>query len=186
MTLALRKARFAAMHATARLAMIAASGARLLPIYEQRWVGDHAPAVARAIELGWASATGAAIDPDEAQTVERHVAEQVAFLREEDIAILADPVTIALRVIEAVRAESDEASVLAAARAIGNHLSVGRSIDTATAHAPRVETADAEERRWIDAAFALAESQPVSRALFDALGPPSWWPAYEASPTPLV
>ena len=47
----------------ARTALVAECGVRTISVYEQFWIGAHYESVGRSVEIGWAFATGANVDP---------------------------------------------------------------------------------------------------------------------------
>ena len=173
-----------------RVALLAAIGERMFPIYEKHWVGDHAVEVSRTIEQGWRRATGLDVPAADLVASRTQLQALVEFYNEESIGILAQCTTLALRLVQCLEASTEEEAVLAAARGTGNHLSAATLADRAIhdAKAPGFP-AEAEEQAWQARALERLETwrAPIERHMFSDLGPlpPAWWPAYEAARHPI-
>jgi hypothetical protein len=178
-----RQARVARATPQARTALLSASAERVLPVYEEYWVGDYSPAVARSVEIGWASALGEPVNADELKSCIAEVQDLVTYYYEEATRheVLATAVTVVLRLLQSITPD-EEASVLATARGIGSAVEAARAAEwTANWDTPepvRTERAADEERAWQEAALARIETWtgPLTRTMFDDLGakPPAW------------
>lgn len=108
--------RLLAVHRPARVALLAASGERIFPIYEAYWVGDYEAEVLRTVEYGWTSACGGSVSPADLSSSQRKLAELVTYYNEEDIGILACCATLALRIVQCIVGTTEDDSALDAAR----------------------------------------------------------------------
>jgi hypothetical protein len=178
-----RKARVARASPRARSALLSASAERVLPIYEEYWVGDYYPSVARSVEIGWASALGEPVDAAELRICLDEVQDLVTYYYEEATRheVLATAVTAVLRLLQSITPD-EEASVLATARGIASAVEAAKSAEWManwdTPESERTEVAADEERAWQEAALSRIESWtgPVTRNMFDDLGAksPAW------------
>jgi len=167
-----------------RTALAAKCGERVLPIYEEYWVGDYYPAVGRSIEIGWDYACGAAVDETELRTCLDHVRDLVSYYHDEKTNndLLAPTVTVVLRVLQSVTPD-EEASCLAVARSVLTSVDTAMSAEVManwyTPSPARKELAAAEEKAWQQAALSLISGWEggVTRTMFDSLGalPPEWF-----------
>src|SRR5688572_5549868 len=101
----------------ARTALAAECGDRVLPVYEESWVGTYFPEVSRSVELGWTYAVGGTVDPAEVERCRAEVQRILDYYLDEGMEYLAAPVTVALRVLESMSPDTDESS-LAVARSL--------------------------------------------------------------------
>jgi hypothetical protein len=167
----------------ARSALVSECAERVYPIYEEMWWGSFYVAVRRAIEMGWNFGCGLPIDAALKGRYLEHVQDAVTFYREEatEDALLANPVTVALRVLESM-VEDEEQSCLAVARGLLSTLNSAKVAEAmADRHTPRddnMKRAVAEEEAWQEAALTLIDGwQGVAkRDMFDGIGekPPDW------------
>jgi hypothetical protein len=167
----------------ARTALLCACGERVLPIYEEYWVGSYFTAVGRSIELGWSYACGGKVDDQEMQFCLDGVQDLVSYYYEEQtrIGVLAATVTVVLRVLESISAD-EGASCLAVARGLcstihaANHAEAMANSDTPKPARTRV--AESEEKAWQEAALSLIDGWKGvgTRTMFDSLEgkPPRW------------
>jgi hypothetical protein len=171
-------------HRLARIALLAACGERMFPIYESYWVGDYAPDVSRTVECGWTCACGGSVRPDDLRLAHGKITGLVDYYNEEDVSILACCTTLALRIVQCIDAATDDDSALAAARGCSEALFVARLADHAIhgAKAPGFP-AEAEEREWQEKALLRSEAWQglANRDMYRDLGalPPLWSPAYQ-------
>jgi hypothetical protein len=174
-----RAARAGSATRQVRTGLLAECGARVRPVYEEYWVGTHTEAVGRAVELGWAYATGgstAGVD-----TCLAELRDLLSFYYEdEEIPLLAKTVTVVVRILESIVAETDDDARTAFGRGL---LSTVEVASRAEKHAnrgtpPATRVAADEETAWQDAALALIHDRtaPITPGFFDALGPkpPRW------------
>lgn len=168
----------------ARVALLAACGERVFPIYEAYWVGDYTPDVSRTVEQGWIYACGGMISPEDVRCSLEGLLALVTYYNEEDIGILSCCATLALRIVQCIDAPTDDESSLAAARGCHTEIYAAILADHAIheAKAPGFP-AEAEERGWLEKAIQRTETwQGVARRdMYSDLGqiPPKWWPAYQ-------
>ncbi len=177
------KARVARAGPQARTALLSASAERVLPVYEEYWVGDYSPAVARSVEIGWAYALGGDGNAAESRTCIAEVQDLVTYYYEDATRheILAHAVTVVLRLLQSI-CPDEEASVLATARGVSSTIDTAKSAermaDWDTPTEARTKVAANEERAWQEAALARIETWtgPITRTMFDDLGakPPAW------------
>jgi hypothetical protein len=166
----------------ARTALVAECGVRTVPVYEQCWIGAHYESVNRSIEIGWAFATGANVDPGEVQACLAELQYVVAFYHEEGNAVLANAVTVSLRILQSL-SMNDEESLLAVARGLTTTVDVAQAAETMANRglpsARKQGIAIAEEQAWRERAIAVAVGwQGVAdRSMFDAIAakPPLWF-----------
>ena len=179
--------RLAQLSPLALTAVAAACAERVNPVYEKYWVGDHVREVREAIDYAWECCAGAAPDPVRAQHLEDFVRDQVEFLNEEGITILASSATVSLRVLETLNPKADQK--LGAQRACGSSLYVAQMAADLSGTVNE-ETAEDEEVTWQDRAINLVRTGqgPWTPQLFRELGPdpPNWWRAYDAGPEHLI
>jgi hypothetical protein len=167
----------------ARTALVSECAERVYPIYEEMWWGSFYVAVRRAIEMGWNFGCGLPIDAALKGRYLEHVQDAVTFYREEatEDALLANPVTVALRVLESM-VEDEEQSCLAVARGLLSTLNSAKVAEAmADRHTPRddnMKRAVAEEEAWQEAALTLIDgwNGVAKRNMFDGIGekPPDW------------
>lgn len=81
----------------ARTALVAQCAARVLPVYEEYWVGTYSGSVGRAVQIGWLVACGTPADSAEIRTCLAELEDVVSFYHEEGIGVLANATTVALR-----------------------------------------------------------------------------------------
>ena len=113
----------------ARTALVAECGVRTVPVNEQCWIGTHYESVGRSVEIGWAFAAGAYVDPGEVQACLAEVQDVVAFYHEEGNAVLANAVTVSLRILQSL-SMNDEESLLAVARGLTTTADVAQAAGT--------------------------------------------------------
>jgi hypothetical protein len=163
----------------ARTALVSECAERVYPLYEEMWWGSYYVAVRRAIEMGWNFACGLPIDAELKARYLEHVLDAVTFFREDTTqdSLLANPLTVALRVLQSM-VEDEEESCLAVARGLGSTLSSAQSAGHTPGDDDTSARAMAEEEAWQEAALARIDGwQGVAkRDMFDAIGekPPEW------------
>jgi phage-related tail protein len=133
--------------------------------------------------MGWNFGCGLPIDAALKGRCLEQVLDAVTFYCEEatEDALLANPVTVALRVLESM-VEDEEQSCLAVARGLLSTLSSAKLAEKrADRHTPRednMKRAVAEEEAWQDAALSLIDGWKgvAIRDMFDPVGekPPDW------------
>ena len=168
------------------LALASVSGERVISIYENFWVGEHTKAPSLAIDLGWRTACdGEAVPPGDTEWMIRELRELFEFYNEAGIGILAAAVTVALRVAQALAAESDAETALAASRASSSAVHAAVLADGFIAgldpRRPRPGIAELEERAFQSSAIErIAGRSSVVRDMFSDLGPtpPKWFATY--------
>jgi hypothetical protein len=176
------------MDSRARLALAAECGERVVPVYEEYWVGDQYPEVRRCVELGWQAACGSPPDQTEVTRCRDAAREILEFYLEEGYSILAAAVTVAVRIAECIEAPDAETSGLCVARALESALHTAILADNLlNGGKPDPGGASAtEEQEWQDKALAIAqsESRTIARDMFEPAGPrpPAWWSTYRAGP----
>lgn len=166
----------------ARTALVAECGVRAIPVYEQYWIGTHYESVGRSVEIGWAFATGSNVDPGEVQNCLAEVQDVAAFYHEEGIAVLANAVTVGLRILQSLSV-NDEESLLAVARGLTTAADVAQAAETMANRgdpsAKKQGAAIAEEQAWREQAIAVAVGWQglADRRMFDAVAakPPLWF-----------
>jgi hypothetical protein len=183
------KARASKANPQARTAFLSACAERVLPIYEDYWVGDYYPSVARSVEIGWTYALGADVNAEELRTCLDEVQDLVTYYHEEPTRheILAAAVTVVLRMLQSITPD-EEASIIATARGISSTIDTAKSAEWManwdTPEPARTKVAADEERKWQEAAIARIENWtgPVTRTMFDDLGakPPAWLTDWKA------
>ena len=163
----------------ARTALVSECAERVYPLYEEMWRGSYYVAVRRGIEMGWNFACRLPIDEELKVRYLKHVLDAVTFFREDATRddLLADPLTVALRVLQSI-VEDEEDSCLAVARGLGSTVSSAQSAGDAPSNDDNAKLALAEEEAWQEEAFTLIDGwQGVAkRDMFDAIGekPPDW------------
>lgn len=177
------RARAARATLQARIALLSASAERILPVYEEYWVGDYCPAVARSVEIGWAYATDATMNGEELQKCLNEVQDLVTYYYEDATRneVLATAVTVVLRLLQSITPDA-ESSILATARGIGSAIEAAKNAEWManwdTPKAEQTEVAADEERAWQEASLSRIESWtgPITWAMFDDLGSktPAW------------
>lgn len=180
----LLKVRAARASPHSRTALLSECGVRVLPVYEEYWVGDHSVSVARSIEIGWAYALGIHVDAGELQSCLENVQDLVTYYYEDATRneVLASTVTVVLRLLQSITLDR-EVSVLATARGIASTIDTAKCAEAmANWNVPREAqlnvAGDDQERAWQQAALARIESWTgaENRSMFDDLGakPPAW------------
>jgi hypothetical protein len=165
----------------ARIALVAECGDRVLPVYEEYWVGTYYPEVGHSIEIGWSYASGAKVEVSEIQSCLLRVEDLVDFYYEEGIELLASTVTVVLRVLESM-SPIEEESCLAVARGLVYAVDTANQAEAmANQNTPslsRTKVARAEEKGWQNQALDLINGWQgfATRNMFDSLGekPPRW------------
>lgn len=166
----------------ARTALVTACGVRTVPVYEQCWIGTYYESVGRSVEIGWSFATGADVDPGEVRACLAEVQDVVAFYHEEGNAVLANAVTVSLRILQSLSMNNEE-SLLAVARGLTTTADVAQAVETmANRGHPsgrQQGIAIAEEQAWRERAIAVVVGwQGVAdQSMFDAIAaePPMWF-----------
>jgi hypothetical protein len=165
-----------------RTALAAECGSRVLPVYEEYWVGTYADSIPRSVEIAWAYACGTPFDRAEVQGCLIEVTDVVAFYREEGNDILSNATTVVLRVLQCLDSDDDE-SLRAVGRAMVSVLNTAQSAESmanrGTPTEPKKKFAVAEEEAWQDRAVTIARGWTggvAQRTMFDAAGakPPAW------------
>lgn len=169
----------------ARVAFATACAARTVRVFEEYWEGDHSEAPSRALECGWAFATGTPVDAA-LEAYRSEIARFIRYYHEEGLGNLASALTSVLRVIECITAANDLDSATASTRAAASALDVASRVDgfllgrPAHGKGPTLE----EERRWQSATLQELRESSSDRAQValqlraSTLTPPPWWPAY--------
>jgi hypothetical protein len=165
----------------ARTGLLCACGERVLPIYEEYWIGSYFTAVGRSIELGWSYACGGKVDEEEMRFCLDGMQDLVAYYNDEGIDVLARTVTIVLRVLQSISPD-EAASCLAVARGINSTIDTANNAEAManwdTPKPARTKVAGAEEKAWQEAALSLIDgwNGVGTRAMFDSLEgkPPRW------------
>lgn len=176
-------ARAARLKPPLRTALLSECASRVLPVYEEYWVGDYYPSVSRSVELGWEFATGVETRAAELQTCTDEIQDLVTYYYEDATRneVLASVVTIVLRLLHSITPD-EAASCLAFARGLSSGIDAARNAEwMANWDTPREEQTDVarvEEHAWQAAALARIENwhDVVRRTMFDDLGlkPPAW------------
>lgn len=164
-----------------RTALLVECGARVLPIYEEYWVGTYDSEVGRSIEIGWDYALGNIVDKSEFQNCLKELDDIAAFYYEEDINILAKSVTVVLSVLQSMFVDEDS-SCLALIKGLDSTIDAANSAeamaDRETPVSSRKNIAVLEEETWQEKAISLAENWNgvATLNMFDSLGnnPPNW------------
>lgn len=164
-----------------RTALAAECGSRVLPVYEEYWVGDYFESVKQSVDMAWAFACGTPFDPAELERCLAELADVVAFYNEEGIDVLSNATTVVLRVLQCL-ADDEEESLRAVGRAMVSTLGTAQSAESmanrGTPAEPKKKVAMAEEEAWQDRAIAIARSwtDPCTRTMFDGAGakPADW------------
>jgi hypothetical protein len=165
----------------ARIALVAECGDRVLPVYEEYWVGTYYPEVGHSIEIGWSCACGAKVDASEIQSCLVKVEDLVDFYYEEGIEVLASTVTVALRVLQSMSPDEEE-SCLAVARGLVYAVDTANRAEAmanrSTPNPSRTKVAREEEKVWQNQALLRINGWQgfATRTMFDTLGdkPPRW------------
>lgn len=184
-----RKRRFSSISPTIRLAFLASSAERIMPIYDKFWVGDYHPELSQTIELAWQTVEGGSVDVASARRCS-DVAKQLADLYAEDsLAPLAEAAGIAAYIMDMLQQTDQDDVALAAPRGYASVLTAGDAVDGVLAqNGIAAPSAKSEEEAWLDAAVVRAETwtQPAVRDMFRDLGsfPPSWWAVYSTVKRP--
>lgn len=166
----------------ARTALVAACGVRTLPIYEHFWSGTYYESVGRSVEIGWSFATGENVDPGEVRACLAELQDAVAFNYEEENTVLANAVTVSLRILQSL-SMNDEESILAVARGLTTTADVAQAAETmanrGNPSGRKLGIAIAEEQAWRERAIAVAVGWQgvASRSMFDTIAaePPMWF-----------
>ncbi|WP_394849803.1 hypothetical protein LZC95_20390 [Pendulispora brunnea] len=163
-----------------RVALAAAVGDRVLPVFEEYWREPPADEIPRTLELVWAHACGEAVDKGEFAACVQEVEETVEFLEGEQVTVATEAAVVIQRAAEATNSDEGEA-VLAVARALVMALDAAEFAEgMANRQTPnaRTEAALAEEKAWQDAALVLIVGWRgvPNRRMFDSIGsrPPKW------------
>lgn len=176
------------MGSRAGLALAAECGERVVPVYEQYWVGDLYPEVRRCVELGWEAALGSPADQTEVANCRDAAREILGFYHEEGYSILAAAVAVAAHIVGCIEARDADTRGLCVARALESALHTAILADNLlNGGKPNPEGPSAtEEEEWQEKALTLArsESSTIARDMFEPAGPrpPAWWSTYRAGP----
>lgn len=165
-----------------RTALVAECGMRVVSVYEQFWIGAYYESVGRAVEIGWAFATGANVDPGEVQVCMAELQDVAAFYHEEGNTVLANTVTVSLRILQSL-SMNDEESLMAVARGLTTTADVAQAAETMANQdrpaATKQGIAIAEEQAWRERAIVVAVGWQgvANRFMFDAIAakPPLWF-----------
>jgi len=166
---------------SARTALVAQCGSRVLPIYEEYWTGVYSDHVKRGVGLIWQAATHGIVEVGDVEHVRAGLEDLSTYYRTEGADLLNDVVTVVLRGVTALSADPSEA-VLATAQTLLAGLAVAHRAETMANRAafPNAGRNDAvmEEQDWQAKAtkIAVAWHGPAERTMFAAAGPvaPAW------------
>lgn len=166
---------------SARTALVAECGSRVLPIYEEYWTGVYSDRVKRGVAMVWQAASGAEVDLDAAEQIRSALEDLVTYYRTEGAELLGDVVTVVLRAVTALSPDPSEA-VLATAQTLLAGLAVAQRAEIMANRAafPNATRNDAvlEEQDWQAKATRIAVqwTGPADRSMFTAAGParPGW------------
>ena len=165
----------------AQIALIAETGDRVQPVYQEYMIGTHSDAIARSVEIGWSYACGGVVDDSEVRALITELDDVIEFYGDEGIDVLQSTVMVTLRILQALSPNEDESN-----RAVGRGLVSARDVaqyaEAMTQQRipknSRLESASREEEAWQDAALRLIDGwQNVANgAMFEPLGnnPPAW------------
>ncbi|HHH31693.1 MAG TPA: hypothetical protein ENK57_25550 [Polyangiaceae bacterium] len=171
----------------ARLALAAACGQRVVPVFDEYWVEDHTPMARRAVEYAWAIACDELRGDTDLRQYQVELLDFIECYQRKRTRILASSVTA---IVQTITAAAEENAALAVARACGAARDVASSVDVIVDGHRQTRRDDwgrgqREERDWQEAALGVvAQGGEISREMFRDCGPmpPEWWYRYQAAP----